>query len=82
MMDALATADTATAVILIIVSFFALVAGTVLRTWPDKVQASTAHIDGFALFLSAEAHRVHIERSGWLLLVMSFVALVAAAAVL
>lgn len=82
MTDVLARADTAAAVLLILVSFFSLVAGTVLRSWPGKVQTLTADLDGFALFLTPEAHRAHIAYSGWLLLVMSFVALVGAAAVL
>jgi hypothetical protein len=82
MTDVVARADIAAAVLLMVVSFISLLAGTVLRRWPDKVQAYTADLDGFALFLTPEAHRVHIAYSGWLLLVMSFVALVAAAAVL
>jgi hypothetical protein len=69
-------------VLLIVVSFVSLLVGTALRRWPERVQALTADLDGFALFLTPEAHRAHIAYSGWLLLVMSFVALVAAAAVL
>ena len=82
MTEVVARADTVAAVLLMLVSFFSLVAGTVLRSWPDKIQALTADLDGFALFMTPAAHRAHIAYSGWLLLVMSFVALVAAAAVL
>lgn len=70
------------AAVLLVISFVALLAGTALRKWPEKVQALTADLDGFALFLSPEAHRAHITLSGGMLLVMSFVALFAAALVL
>jgi hypothetical protein len=65
--------------VLVIVSFVSFVAGFVFRKWPDKVQAFTEEVDGFALFVTPEAHRAMIVQCGFVLVAVSFAALLAAA---
>ena len=62
---------------LVAVSFFAFVAGTVLRKWPDKVQEHLETIDGSFVMLTAGAQRTAIQTSGIALTVLSIAALIA-----
>ncbi|HEX5049599.1 MAG TPA: hypothetical protein VFX89_20975 [Gammaproteobacteria bacterium] len=64
---------------LVVISFCSFVTGTVFRKWPDKVQAYTENLDGSAWVVGLDAHRAMIGRSGAVLVVLSFAALVAAA---
>jgi hypothetical protein len=63
---------------LVMISFCSYVAGTVFRKWPDKVQAYTESLDGTGWVLGPEAHRAMIDRSGLVLVALSFAALLAA----
>ncbi|HEU4617922.1 MAG TPA: hypothetical protein VFV10_07760 [Gammaproteobacteria bacterium] len=63
---------------LVATSFVSFVAGIVFRKWPEKVQEYTECVDGFALFLTPEAHRSMIRVCGSTLLVASFAVLLAA----
>jgi hypothetical protein len=75
----IASADIGSIVALVVVSFLSYVTGVVFRKWPEKVQQYAENIDGSAAFLSPEKHRAIIGNCGVALIVISFVALVAAA---
>jgi hypothetical protein len=65
-------------VALVTVSFVSFVAGLIFRKWPDKVQAYTEDIDGFAWLVTPETHRAMIAQCGGVLVAVSFAALLAA----
>jgi hypothetical protein len=67
---------------LFLVSLLSLIGGVIFQKWPEKVQAATEAVDGFAWFVTPEVHRAMIVQSGVLLRVMSFAALLGAAWVL
>jgi hypothetical protein len=73
-----ASADVGSIVALVIVSFLSYVAGTVFRKWPEKVMEYAEEIDGSSWFIAPETQRVIIGNCGRALIVMSFVALIAA----
>lgn len=67
---------------LVVLSFVSLIGGVILQKWPEKVRAMTEDVDGFAWFVPPEAQRAMIVQAGFLLRVISFVALLGAAWVL
>lgn len=79
MFDLGTAADSGAVIALVVVSFVAYLAGTLLRKWPDKVQAYMETIDGSVWLITPRAHRALIASSGVALVVTSFVALLGAA---
>jgi len=59
-------------------SFCSFLMGVVFRKWPGEVQAYFETLDGSTSFLRPQTYRVLIEGSGRVLIVLSFVALLAA----
>ena len=74
--------NTVAGVVLLAVSLFAFIVGTIFRKWPEKVQERAEGFDGLAYFLTPEAHRIFIEVTGTALVLTSFAALLAGAVVL
>jgi len=59
-------------------SFCSFLMGVVFRKWPGEVQAYLETLDGSAQLMRPETHRVLIGSTGRALIVLSFVALLAA----
>jgi hypothetical protein len=78
MLNALPIGNTLTVAVLIGVSFIAFLLGEIFRKWPEKIEALTANIDGYALFLSPAANRAMIVQSGAVLVGLSFATLLLA----
>jgi hypothetical protein len=82
MLDVSLASGLSTAAALLVISLCSFLGGTVLRKWPDKVQRYTEDFDGWILFMPPAAYRASIVACGHALVVISFVALTAAALVL
>jgi hypothetical protein len=78
MLNALPIGDTLTVAVLIGVSFIAFLLGEIFRKWPEKIEALTENIDGYAWFLSPAANRALIVQSGAVLVGLSFATLLLA----
>ena len=74
--------DMGAVITLFLVSLLSLIGGVIFQKWPDKVQAATEAVDGYAWLVTPEVQRAMIVQSGVLLRVMSFAALLGAAWVL
>ena len=79
MFDVVIAPDIGAVVALVAVSFVSFVGGLIFRKWPEKVQAYTEDMDGFAWLITPEANREMIAQCGGVLVVVSFAALFAAA---
>jgi hypothetical protein len=78
MLNALPTGDLPTVAALVGISFVALVLGEILRKWPEKVEALTESINGYAWLISPAANRTMIVQSGAVLVGLSFATLLLA----
>jgi hypothetical protein len=73
-----ATASANAVVFLFVLSFLCFMSGAALRRWPDKVQAYVERVDGSLWFVSAATHRALIHATGFALIALSLLALIAA----
>ena len=73
-----ATAPVSAVVFLFVLSFLCFMSGAALRRWPDKVQNYIERVDGSLWFVSAETHRALIQATGFALIALSLLAVVAA----
>jgi len=78
MLNALPTGDIATVATLLCLSLVAFLLGEVLRKRPDKIEALTANIDGYAWFISPATNRAMTVQAGVILVGLSFATLLLA----
>jgi hypothetical protein len=67
------------AAVLLAISLFSFVMGSIFRKWPEKVHECVEPLDGSAYLFSPETHRATTIAAGFALSVLSLVALIAAA---
>ena len=78
MIELVGAPDLGAVVALLGTSFCAFLMGVVFRKWPGEVQAYVETLDGSARLMRPETHRTLIQTSGFALIGLSFVALLAA----